>query len=131
MCILDLSKVLMYDFHYNFIKVKYGDKAQLLFTDTDSLCYHIRTDDIYEDFDQYRDMFDNSDYNKSSNYYFDYNKKVIGKMKDEAAGNIITSFVGLKSKMYSYIVEKINKGEAIEIKKFKESQRYYKECYSA
>ena len=122
MCILDLSKVLMYDFHYNFIKVKYGDKAQLLFTDTDSLCYHIRTDDIYEDFDQYRDMFDNSDYNKSSNYYFDYNKKVIGKMKDEAAGNIITSFVGLKSKMYSYLVEKINKGEAIEIKNFKKAK---------
>ena len=105
MCILDLSKVLMYDFHYNFIKAKYGDKAQLLFTDTDSLCYHIQTDDIYEDFDQYRDMFDNSDYNKSSKYYFDYNKKVIGKMKDETAGHIITSFVGLKSKMYSYLVE--------------------------
>ena len=105
MCILDLSKVLMYDFHYNFIKAKYGDRAKLLFTDTDSLCYHILTDDVYQDLYNHKDMFDNSDYSKSSKFYFDENKKVIGKMKDEAAGNPITSFAGLKSKMYSYLVE--------------------------
>ena len=113
MCILDLSKVLMYDFHYNFIKAKYGDRAKLLFTDTDSLCYHIQTDDVYEDLYKYRDMFDNSDYSKSSKFFFDENKKVIGKMKDEAAGNPITSFVGLKSKMYSYLVELPDKVENI------------------
>ena len=105
MCILDLSKVLMYDFHYNFIKEKYGDRAKLLFTDTDSLCYHIITDDVYKDLYNHKDMFDNSDYSKSSKFYFDENKKVIGKFKDEAAGNPITSFTGLKSKMYSYEVE--------------------------
>ena len=105
MCILDLSKVLMYDFHYNFIKKKYGDRAKLLFTDTDSLCYHIQTDDVYQDLYSHKDMFDNSDYSKSSKFFFDENKKVIGKMKDEAAGNIIISFVGLKSKMYSHLVE--------------------------
>ena len=105
MCILDLSKVLMYDFHYNFIKKKYGDKARLLFTDTDSLCYHILTDDVYEDLYNHKDMFDNSDYSKSSKFYFDENKKVIGKFKDEAAGNPIADFLGLKSKMYSYEVE--------------------------
>ena len=105
MCILDLSKVLMYDFHYNFIKAKYGDRAKLLFTDTDSLSYHIQTDDVYEDLYKHKEMFDNSDYSKSSKFYFDENKKVIGKFKDEAAGNLITSFVGLKSKMYSYLVE--------------------------
>ena len=105
MCILDLSKVLMYDFHYNFIKAKYGDRAKLLFTDTDSLCYIIITDDVYEDLYNHKDMFDNSDYSKSSKFYFDENKKVIGKFKDEAAGNPITSFAGLKSKMYSYEVE--------------------------
>ena len=66
MCILDLSKVLMYDFHYNYIKKKYGDKAKLLFTDTDSLCYVITTDDVYEDLYHDRDLFDNSDYAKSS-----------------------------------------------------------------
>ena len=108
MCILDLSKVLMYDFHYNFIKAKYGDRAKLLFTDTDSLCYHIITDDVYEDLYNHKDMFDNSGYSKSSKFYFDENKKVIGKFKDEAAGNHITSFVGLKSKMYSYEVETLN-----------------------
>ena len=105
MCILDLSKVLMYDFHYNFIKAKYGDRAKLLFTDTDSLCYHILTDDVYEDLYNHKDMFDNSDYSKSSKFYFDENKKVIGKFKDEAAGNPITSFIGHRSKMYSYEVE--------------------------
>ena len=105
MCILDLSKVLMYDFHYNFIKKKYGDRAKLLFTDTDSLCYHIQTDDVYQDLYNHKDMFDNSDYSKSSKFYFDENKKVIGKFKDEAAGNPIADFLGLKSKMYSYEVE--------------------------
>ena len=102
MCILDLSKVLMYDFHYNFTKVKYGEKAKLLFADTDSLCYIIETDDIYEDLYKDRDLFDNSDYKKSSKFFFDKNKKVIGKFKDEAAGEPIIEFVGLKSKMYSY-----------------------------
>ena len=105
MCILDLSKVLMYGFHYNFIKAKYGDRARLLLTDTDSLFYIIQTDDVYQDLYNHRDMFDNSDYSKSSKFFFDENKKVIGKFKDEAAGKPITSFVGLKSKMYSYTVE--------------------------
>ena len=116
MCILDLSKVLMYDFHYNFIKKKYGDRAKLLFTDTDSLCYHILTDDVYEDLYNHKDMFDNSDYSKSSKFYFDENKKVIGKFKDEAAGNPITSFIGHKSKMYSYEVELPGGDKGVEIK---------------
>ena len=103
MCILDLSKTLMYDFHYNYIKEKYGDKAKLLFTDTDSLTYEIQTEDIYQDFWNDKDKFDNSDYPESSQYFSKANKKVIGKFKDEAAGIPITEFVGLRSKMYSYI----------------------------
>ena len=117
MCILDLSKTLMYDFHYNYIKCKYGSKAKLLFTDTDSLCYVITTDDVYEDLYRDRELFDNSDYPKSSKFFFDENKKVIGKFKDEAAGQPIIEFVGLKSKMYSYKTEKKNNKTAKGVKK--------------
>ena len=103
MCILDLSKTLMYDFHYNYIKNKYGDKAKLLFTDTDSLTYEIETEDAYQDFWNDKDKFDNSDYDIKSPFYNITNKKVIGKCKDEAAGQPIIEFIGLRSKMYSYV----------------------------
>ena len=103
MCILDLSKTLMYDFHYNYIKGKYRDRAKLLFTDTDSLTYEIEAEDVYKDFWNDKHMFDNSDYPENSPYYCNVNKKVIGKFKDEACGVPIVEFVGLKSKMYSYI----------------------------
>ena len=103
MCILDLSKTLMYDFHYNYIKQKYGSKAKLLFTDTDSLTYEIETSDVYQDFWNDKDKFDNSDYPQDSQYFNTTNKKVIGKFKDEVAGILITEFVGLRSKMYSYM----------------------------
>ena len=103
MCILDLSKTLMYDFHYNYIKEKYGDNAKLLFTDTDSLTYEIEAEDVYQDFWNDKDRFDNSDYPENSPYFDKTNKKVIGKFKDVAAGIPITEFVGLRSKMYSYI----------------------------
>ncbi|XP_068695967.1 uncharacterized protein [Montipora foliosa] len=83
MCILDLSKTLMYDFHYNYIKQKYGSKAKLLFTDTDSLTYEIETSDVYQDFWNDKDKFDNSDYPEDSPYFNKENKKVIGKFKDE------------------------------------------------
>ena len=98
MCILDLSKTLMYDFHYNYIKDKYGDKAKLLFTDTDSLTYEIEAKDVYKDFWNDKDKFDNSDYSESSTYFDKTNKKVIGKFKDEAAGLPICEFVGLDQK---------------------------------
>ena len=101
MCILDLSKTLMYDFHYNYIKNKYGDKARLMFTDTDSLTYEIGVDDVYQDFWKDKHLFDNSDYPKDSPFFDNTNKKVIGKFKDEAAGLPIVEFVGLRSKMYS------------------------------
>ena len=103
MCILDFSKTLMYDFHYNYIKKKYGDRAKLLFTDTDSLTYEIEAEDVYEDFWSDKDKFDNSDYPENSPYYDKTNKKVIGKFKEESASTAIVEFVGLRSKMYSYI----------------------------
>ena len=74
-CILDLSKMLMYDFHYNYIKKKYNNRARLLFTDTDSLTYEIEAEDVYMDFWNDKDTFDNSDYPESSPYYCNVNKK--------------------------------------------------------
>ena len=110
MCILDLSKTLMYDFHYNYIKKKYNNRARLLFTDTDSLTYEIEAEDVYKDFWNDKDTFDNSDYPESSQYYCNANKKIIGKFKDEACGIPITEFIGLKSKTYSYVKDN-EKGE--------------------
>ena len=101
MCILDLSKMLMYDFHYNYIKKKYNNRARLLFTNTDSLTYEIEAEDVYKDFWNDKDMFHNSDYPESSPYYCNVNKEIIGKIKDEACDIPITEFIGLKSKMYS------------------------------
>ena len=103
MCILDLSKMLMYNFHYNYIKKKYNNRARLLFTDTDSLTYEIEDEDVYKDFWNDKDMFGNSDYPESSPYYCNVNKKIIEKFKDEACGIPITECIGLKSKMYSYV----------------------------
>src|SRR5688572_28746952 len=105
MSILDLSKTLMFDFHYNYIKKKYGDRSKLLFTDTDSLAYEIKTDDFYTDIaSDVRSRFDTSDYPKdhTSGIETGVNKKVIGMFKDEAAGKQIEEFVGLRSKLYSY-----------------------------
>ena len=95
--------------HYNFIKAKYGEKATLLLTDTDSLCYVIKTEDAYKDLIEHKDMFDNSDYPETSKFFFNDNKKVIGKFKDKAAGNPITEVVALKPKMYTYETEMVRK----------------------
>ena len=75
MCILDLSKTLMYDFHYNYMKKKFDNRARLLFTDMDSLTYEIEAEDVYKDFWNDKDMFDNSHYPENSPYYCNANKK--------------------------------------------------------
>ena len=103
MSILDLSKTVMYNFHNTYIKEKYGDKARLLFTDTDCLTYEIETEDVYKDFWNDRNKFNNSDYQDNSPFFDKSNRKVIGKFKDEIAGVPINKFIGLRSKMYSYI----------------------------
>ena len=96
----------MYQFHYDYIKPKYGDKATLLFTDTDSLCYKIETDDIYKDFNDDKHLFDRSDYNMDGYRKQDNsNKKVIGKFKDETNCVPIVEFVGLRAKCYSILSE--------------------------
>ena len=89
MRILDLSKSLMYDFHYNYIKTKYGDKVKLLFTDTYSLAYEITTKDFYKDINpDIAKRFDTSDYstNHPSGIKTGLNSKVLGMFKDEAGG---------------------------------------------
>ena len=106
--ILDLSKTLMFDFHYNYIKKKYKHRAELMFTDTDSLLYQIHTDDFYKDISyDIKTKFDTSDYppNHPSGILTGVNKKVIGMFKDEVAGRQITHFVGLRPKLYSFKVE--------------------------
>ena len=120
--ILDLSKTLMFDFHYNFIIKKYGNKAELLFTDTDSLMYLIQTDDFYSDIKKdVKKKFDTSDYpeNHPSGIKTGVNKKVIGKFKDEAAGKQITHFAGLRPKLYTFKVEE--KGETRKAKGVKKN----------
>ena len=97
--VLELSKWLMCDFHYNFIK-KHFD-AVLLFTDTDSLTYETKSEDVYEEFFKPKHLLDFSNYLKDSTFFDVTNKKVIGKMKDEFEGKIVDEFVGLKLKMYS------------------------------
>ena len=101
--VLDLSKWKMYDFHYNLIK-KNADAefdAELLFTDTDSLTYEIKSENAYEEFFKWKDLLDFSNYSKDSKFFDETDKKVIDKMKDEFGGDIVNEFVGLKSKMHS------------------------------
>ena len=85
--ILDLSKLLMYEFHYKYIKSKFD--AKLLFADTDSLVYEIKTEDVHEGFYQNKNLFDFSDYPLDSKFFDPVNKKVIGKMKDEKSMSLL------------------------------------------
>ena len=97
--VLELSKWLMYDFHFNFIK-KHFD-AELLFTDTDHLTYEVKSEDFYEEVFKHKHLFDFSNYPEDSKFFDKTNKKVICKMKDAFEGKIVDEFVGLKSKMHS------------------------------
>ena len=94
--VLELSKWLLYNFHYNFIKKIY---IELLFTGTDNFTHKIKSEDVYEEFFKHTHLFHFSNYPEES---FDQaNKKAIGKMRDESKGKIIDEFIGLTSKMYS------------------------------
>ena len=111
MTILDKSKILMYDFFYNHLKKQYGEKCELLYTDTDSLLLKIETEDVYKDIKANESFYDTSDYPKEHPLHSTVNKKVLGKMKDECAGTPISEYVGLRSKMYSVMkVDESKKG---------------------
>ena len=110
-CIFELSKLLMYQFHYDYV-IKTFDNVKLLFTDTDSLIYEIKNGNVYDQCFKDKELFDFTGYSKDSIYYDDSNKKKLGKMKDELNGNKIDKFVGLKSKMYSLISNNLEVNKA-------------------
>ena len=103
--ILDLSKLVMYEFHYDYMKSKYGENLKLCYMDTDSLVYHIETEDFYKDIAKdVNARFDTSGYSKEDArpLPIGLNKKVIGLMKDELGSKIMTEFVALRPKLYAY-----------------------------
>jgi len=99
--VLEYSELLMYDFWYNHIKAEYGDKASLLYTDTDSLLYQVETEDVYADMKANATQYDFSDYPRDHPNHSIENKKVVGKFKDECYDRPIGEFLGLRPKMYS------------------------------
>ena len=101
--ILELSKIVMYEFHYDYMKPKFKD-PQLCYMDTDSLIYNIKIEDFYADIaDDVEEMFDTSGYDKKDARPLPIgkNKKIIGLMKDELGGKIMTKFIALRPKLYS------------------------------
>ena len=112
------------------ITLKYGNNSRLLFTDIDSLMYEIKTEDVYENLSIDKEMFDFSNYSTRSKYYDNSNKLVIGKMKDEIAGVETEKFVGLKPKMYSYLVHiKKEHKKAKRVNRNVVVTRRHKECF--
>ena len=106
MSILDVGKILMYEFWYNYIKPKYGDRAKLCYTDTDSFIIYIKTEDFFEDISNALERrFDTSNYNDKRSLPIGKNKKVPGLFKDELGGKIITKVVALRPKTYTYLMD--------------------------
>ena len=102
--ILDISKILMYEFWYDYMKPKYNDNVKLCYMDTDSFVMNIKTNDFYKDISSdVEKRFDTSNYECNRPLPTGKNKKIIGLMKDELGGKIITGFVTLRPKTYSYL----------------------------
>jgi hypothetical protein len=132
--VLELSKKLMYDYHYNVFKPFYKNNIKLCYTDTDSFIYEIKTDDLYKDLqtNDLKHYFDFSNYPKEHHLFNTKKKKVLGFLKDENASKPIIEFIGLKSKLYSILTEtdtkKTAKGlQRIILKKYI-SHDDYKNC---
>ena len=104
--ILEISKILMYEFWYDYMKPKYNDNVRLCYMDTDSFIMNIKTNDFYKDIsDNVDNRFDTSNYEVKRPLPIGKNKKVIGLMKDELGGEIITEFFALRPKTYSYLTD--------------------------
>lgn len=122
MAILDISKVVMYDFYYNYLKPTYGVNITQCYSDTDSFVFHVKTDDFYEDMKLNLKRYDTSDYPSKNRFNMPRTmdqKKVPGLFKDELNSEIITAFVGLRSKMYCVRV-----GNSDKMKKAKGVKKY-------
>ena len=119
--ILDISKTLMYEFWYDYIKPKYGDQARLCYMDTDSFIMHIKTEDFYKDIaNDVERWFDISNYDEKDKRPLPIgkNKKVIGMFKDELGGKIMTEFCALRAKAYAFKLDDDN-----EVKKAKGTKK--------
>ena len=117
--IVEISKTTMYEFWYDYMKRKYGDMVKLCYTNTDSLVMSIKTKDFYKDIAKdVEERFDTSNYGFDRPLPKSKNKKVIGLMKDELGGGIITEFVAFRTKTYSYMTN-----EFIEMKKAKVTKK--------
>ena len=106
--ILEISKTIMYEFWYDYMKPKYGYNVKLCYVDTDSYISHVKTEDFYEDItNDVEKWFDTSNYDTNLNRPLptEKSKKEIGLMKDELGGKIMTKFVGPKAKVYSYLMD--------------------------
>lgn len=103
-CILELSKIVLYKFYYNYLKNKYQDKISMLYTDTDSLVVHVETDNFYQDIRENLNKFDTSNYELNNIHNITPNKSIIGNMKDEYGGKLIKSFYGTGAKAYCIIL---------------------------
>ena len=105
--VLDLSKTLMFEFWYDYLKPMYGGKIRLCYTDTDSFIMHIKTDDFYKDISADVDKwFNTSNFNENDNRPLEIgkSKKVLGKFKDELGGKIMTKICALRAKTYSFLI---------------------------
>ena len=115
MSILDISKTLMYEFWYDYIKPKYQDKAKLCYMDTDSFVIHIKTEDFHEDIaNDVEEWFDTSNYDNNRPLPIGKNKKVISVFKDELGGKIMKEFVAFRAKIYGWLMD-----DRVNIKKLK------------
>ena len=118
--ILDTSKTLMYKFWYDYFKPKYGDRAKLCYTDTDSFIINIITEDFFQDIsNDVEKWFDTSNYDKNDKRPLPIgkNKKVPGLFKDELGGKIITEFVALRPKTYSYLDDNCKNIKKLKVQK--------------
>ena len=116
--ILEISKTLMYEFWCDYMKPKYANNVKLCYMDTDSFIMNIKTNDFYKDIsNDVENRFDTSNYEVNRPLLTGKNKKIIGLMKDELGGKIITEFVTLRPKTYSFVTMMVKK-----IKRLKEQR---------